>query len=95
MPQPVGRRPVVLLSRDSAYAVRAKITVAPVTSRIRNIPSEVGLGRREGLPRACVANLDSIATIGKARLRQFVAILSAERVRELDAAICFALGLRR
>ncbi|RPJ34838.1 MAG: type II toxin-antitoxin system PemK/MazF family toxin [Planctomycetaceae bacterium] len=44
LPPPTGRRPVVLLSRDDAYAVRALVTVAPVTTRIRSIPAEVPLG---------------------------------------------------
>ncbi len=93
LPQPIGRRPVVLLSRDSAYAVRAKVTVAPITTRIRNIATEVDLGPKDGLVKTCVANLDSINTIDKARLRRFVAILKSEKLRELDGAICYALGL--
>lgn len=43
LPEPVGRRPVLLLSRNAVYAVRASITVAPITTRIRNIPVEVPL----------------------------------------------------
>jgi len=52
----------VLLSRDDAYAIRSRLTVAPVTTRQRGIPSEVALGPEEGLPRPCVANLDSITS---------------------------------
>jgi hypothetical protein len=59
LPPPTGRRPVVLLSRDEAYAVRALVTVASVTTRIRSIPAEVPLGPEDGLPRDCVANLDN------------------------------------
>ena len=92
---PMGHRPVLLLSRDGAYSFRDKVTVAPITSRIRNIPVEVGLGPKEGLPRTCVANLDSINTIEKASLRQFVAMLRAEKLDELEAAIHYALGLQR
>ncbi len=88
-----GRRPVVLLSRDEAYAVRALITVTPVTTRIRRIRSEVALGPEDGLSRRCVANLDSITTVPKASLQQRVTSLSAEKVRAVDAAIRFALGL--
>ena len=68
LPPPSGRRPVVLLSRDEAYAARALVTVAPVTTRIRNIPVEVILGPQDGLPRRCVVNLDTITTISKANL---------------------------
>ncbi len=59
---PVGRRPVVLLTRDEACRTRNQVTVAPVTSRIRNIPVEVRLGHEDGLPRICVVNLDTIAS---------------------------------
>lgn len=85
--------PVILLSRDEAYSVRALVTVAPVTTRIRRIPVEVPLGPEDGLPRACVANLDSIVTIARASLRERVASLSPEKLRAIDAAIHFALGL--
>lgn len=93
LPPPAGRRPVILLSRDEAYTVRALVTVAPVTTRIRHIPAEVPLGPEDGLPRACVANLDTIITIAKASLRERVASLSQEKLRAVDAAIHFALGL--
>lgn len=60
LPPPAGRRPVVLLSRNEAYAVRELVTVAPITTRARRIPTEVPLGPAEGLPKACVVNLDTI-----------------------------------
>ena len=65
LPVPAGRRPVVLLSRNEAYAVRELVTVAPVTTRVRQIPTEVVLGVAEGLPKPCVTNLDTITTIPK------------------------------
>lgn len=92
---PAGHRPVVLLSRDDAYAIRSEVTVAPVTTRIRHIPVEVNLGPGDGLPKACVVNLDSINTIARRRLREFVAMLRAEKLDELDEAIHYALGLQR
>lgn len=95
LPAPVGRRPVVLLSRDEAYRARELVTVAPVTTRIRNIPVEVPLGREEGLARRCVANLDTITTIPKSTLVEFVGELSTGKVGLLDGAIAFALGLER
>lgn len=93
LPAPVGRRPVVLLSRDAAYAIRAAVTVAPVTRTIRDIPVEVALGREEGLPARCVLNLDDLTTIPKSLLRQRVGALSATRLVEVEAAIRFALDL--
>jgi len=93
LPPPTGRRPVVLLSRDEAYGVRALVTVAPVTTRIRHIPAEVPLGTADGLPRACVVNLDTILTIAKVSLREYLTSLSPEKLRAVDVAIHFALGL--
>ena len=93
LPAPAGRRPVVLLSRNEAYEVRELVIVAPVTSRVRRIPTEVALGRADGLPRACVANLDTITTVPKAVLKRRLAELSAERVAAIDRALRFAVGL--
>ena len=93
LPPPVGRRPVVLLSRDTAYAVRTSITVAPVTRTIRDIPVEVPLGREDGLPARCVVNLDDLTTIPTSSLRERVSALSDARLGEIDHAIRFALDL--
>lgn len=92
LPSPIGRRPVVLVSRDEAYSVRALVIVIPVTTRVRDIPVEVPLGREEGLPKACVANADTITTIPKAALVDYAGVLGAEKLVALDEAIRFALG---
>ncbi len=94
LPAPAGKRPVVLLSRNEAYAVRELITVAPVTTRIRQIPTEVPLGSEEGLPKRCVANLDTITTIPKAALTERISTLPAAKVSDVERALRFALGLR-
>ncbi|MDP2720021.1 MAG: type II toxin-antitoxin system PemK/MazF family toxin [Dehalococcoidia bacterium] len=88
-----GRRPVLLLSRDEAYAIRALVIVAPVTTRIRSIPSEVSLGPEDGLPRPCVANLDVITTIARASLRERLTRLRAAKLRAVEEALHFTLGL--
>jgi mRNA interferase MazF len=90
---PAGRRPVVLLSRDEAYAVRSLVIVAPITTRIRHIASEVLLGTADGMPRDCVANLDTITTIPKDCLSDRLASLSPQKLKEVETAIHFALGL--
>ncbi|MCD6567782.1 MAG: type II toxin-antitoxin system PemK/MazF family toxin [Dehalococcoidia bacterium] len=90
---PAGRRPVVLLSRDEACAVRSLVVVAPVTTRIRHIPSEVPLSSSDGLPRDCVANLDTITTIPRDCLRSRLVALSPQKLREVETAVRFALGL--
>ncbi len=92
-PAPSGKRPVVLVSRDDAYAFRDFIMIAPVTTRVRGLPAEVSLGLVEGLPKPCVANLDSLDTVAKRYLVQRAGALSAEKLRELEEAIGFALEL--
>ncbi len=93
LPRPVGRRPVVLLSRDEAYAVRNAVTIAEVTTTIRGIPVEVVLGPEDGLPRKCVANLDTIATIRKDLLTKRITLLQNEKLQQIDAAVRFSLSL--
>lgn len=93
LPRPAGRRPVILLSRDEAYQVRRLVTVAPVTTRIRGIPVEVPLGPKDGLPRECVVNLDTVTTIPKDALKDHVTTLSRSRMTAVDRALSFALGL--
>ena len=93
MPDPAGRRPVVLISRDSSYAVRSSITVVEVSRTIRAIPTEVPLGKREGLPAKCVVNADNVVTIPKAWLETRVGALSPDKVVGLNDALKFALAL--
>lgn len=92
-PKPIGRRPVVLLSRDEAYKVRNAVTVAQVTRTMRDIPVEVGLKKSDGLLQGSVVNLDTITTIRKSRLQEKICFLKANKIREIDKAIKFALAL--
>ncbi len=92
-PEPIGRRPVVLLSRDEAYAVRNALTAAQITTTIRDIPVEVELDEKDGLPQKCVVNLDTITTIRKAILTKRICSLSSEKIEQIDRAIKFALEL--
>lgn len=94
LPPPIGKRPVLLLSRDAAYSVRTSVTVSIVTRTIRAIPVEVPLGPEDGMPAHCVANLDDILTIPKARLTERITILSAEKMTGVARAVIFALDLR-
>lgn len=90
---PAGRRPVLLLSRNDAYQVRALVTVAPLTTRMRGIPVEVKLGPDDGLPKDCVINLDSVVTIRKTRLERRLAVLGPEKLLAAGEALRFALAL--
>ena len=93
LPKPIGRRPVILLSRDEAYLVRSSVTVAEITITIRNIPVEVPLDISDGLSKKCVANLDSVITIPKNLLKSHITTLSPEKVEKINEAIKFALDL--
>jgi mRNA interferase MazF len=92
LPAPVGRRPVLLLSRPQAYRYLTSFIVAEVTTTVRGIPQEVPLGAREGLPRPCVANLDSIHVVHKPRLKDSLGVLPSHRHREVKRALGYALG---
>ena len=94
LPPPIGRRPVVLLSRDAAYRVRTSVTVGMVTRTIRGIPVEVPLGMEDGMPEKCVVNLDDILTIPKLRLVERITTLSPEKMTAVAKAIIFALDLK-
>ncbi len=90
---PAGGRPVLLLSRDEAYSVRELVTVAPVTTRVRHIPSEVHLNLEDGVPKPCVVNLDTITTIARVSLCDRLTTLSTEKLRAVEVALHFALGM--
>jgi len=92
-PEPMGRRPAVLVSRDEAYRVRGAVTVVPLTQTIRRIPVEVPVGRADGVPRKSVANADTITTIPKSFLLDYLTTLSAAKLQALEQAIKFALDL--
>jgi len=90
---PDKRRPVVILTRDSVLEYLGEVTVAPVTTTIRDIPSEVLLGPAEGMPCECAINCDHIQTVAKAKIGSLITALPRVRLREVSNAICFALDL--
>jgi mRNA interferase MazF len=92
LPEPVGTRPVLLLSRDGAYEYLNHVIAVEVTRRVRGIPQEVALGRREGLPRSCVANFDNLRSVSKRFLQERAGQISRRRVGELKRALGHALG---
>ncbi len=93
LPSPIGRRPVVLISRDRAIQVRDVVIVAVVTRTIRDIPSEVLLTSEEGMPAECVANCDVLHTVPKTALADRITLLSTSKRESLDQALRFSLGL--
>lgn len=89
---PDKRRPVLILTRNSAISFLDALTIAPITTTIRDVPSEVYLSPADGLLTECAANLDNIQTVPKAKIGQLIATLSSERMAEVRQAISFALG---
>lgn len=92
---PDKKRPVLILTRESALDFLGEVTVAPITSTVRDIPSEVSLTRADGVPRECAVNLDHLQTVPKARIGQLIASLTAERMTAVQSALLFALGFDR
>lgn len=89
---PDKKRPVLILTRDSVIDVLGEVTVAPITSTVRNIPSEVLLTSEDGLPQHSVVNLDHVHTVPRGRLGALIAVLPVHRMREVRSALLFALG---
>ena len=89
---PDKERPVVVLTRDSAIAYLAAVTVAPVTSTIRGVPSEVILSDADGMKAPCAVNLHNAVTISQHRLGKRVARLGSLRMSEICVALGFSLG---
>ena len=89
---PDKRRPVVVLTRDSAVGYLSTVTVAPITSTIRGVPSEVVLNEEDGMKAPCAVNLHNAVTVSQQRLGKRVAQLSSSRMGEICAALRFSLG---
>jgi mRNA interferase MazF len=90
--EPDKRRPVLILTRNSAIAFLTSITIAPITTTIRGIPTEVILTEADGLFATCVVNADNLQTIPQARFGGFITHLKPEQMRAVRKAIQFALG---
>lgn len=86
------QRPVLVLTRESAIAYLSAVTIAPITSTIRDVPSQVRLTETDGMKGPCAVNLHHIVTVSKASLGRRVAALTPERLKEVCSALGFALG---
>jgi mRNA interferase MazF len=91
-PAPDRRRPVLVLTRQEVIGHLHTVTVAPITTTIRGIPSEVMIGPESGLKATSAINLDNLATVPKAGLRAFVGTVSPQFLSEVREALLFALG---
>lgn len=90
---PDKERPVVILTHTPAIHYLNAVTVAPISSSIRPVPSQVTLSIGDGLLTDCAANLHNIHTVPKKNVGRYITTLSSARMREIDLAIRFALGI--
>jgi mRNA interferase MazF len=82
-----------VLTRESAISVLNSVTIAPITSRIRSIPTELLLTEQDGVPHTCAANFDNLQTVPKSNIGDRITRLTSRRMKEAAAAVSFALGI--
>ena len=90
---PDKERPVLILTRDSVLEYLGEVTVAPITSTIRDIPSEVVLSKADGMPRDCAVNRDHLQTVSKGKIGSFITSLPPAKMADVGRAIRFALDI--
>ena len=91
--RPDKKRPVLILTRDSVLEYLGEVTIAPVTSTVRDIPSEVFLSKQDGMRSDCAVNCDHIQTVAKGRLGSLITTLGPAKMEEVARAIRFAIDL--
>jgi len=90
---PDKKRPVCILTRDSILEYLGEVTVAPVTSTVRDIPSEVFLSNQDGMIKDCTINFDHIQTVSKTKIGSLITTLSKDKMEQVSEAVKFALNL--
>ncbi len=91
--KPDKKRPVLVVTRTSIIEYLGEVTIAPITSTIRDIPSEVFLSKQEGMQQDSVVNCDHIQTVSRGKVGKLITSLSLEKMQEVSRAIRFALDL--
>jgi mRNA interferase MazF len=92
-PGPARRRPALILTRQLGLGVLTSVTVAPITTTARSTRTWVSVGPADGLSRPSSVNLDNLQTVDVARVQQFIAHLSPQKLAQVNSAARFALGL--
>ena len=90
---PDKKRPVLILTRNSVIPYLAEVSIAPITTTVRNIPSEVQLSVLDGMPLDCAINFDHIQTVAKDKIGSKITFLPQEKLKQVGKAISFALEL--
>ena len=91
--RPDKKRPVLILTRDSVLSYLGEVTVAPITTTIRDIPSEVALSKEDGMSRDCAVNCDHLQTVSKGKIGPLVTSLPTSKLTAVSRAIRFALNI--
>jgi mRNA interferase MazF len=91
--KPDKKRPVLIVTRDSVLEYLGEVTVAPITTTVRNIPSEVHLSKAGGMLRDCAVNCDHLQTVTKAKIGSLITTLPPSKMLDVGRAICFALDI--
>jgi len=91
--KPDKKRPVLILTRNSVLEYLGEVTVAPITSLVRNIPSEVFISKAEGMPRDCAVNCDHLQTVSKGKIGSLITSLPPTKMIDVGRAVRFALNI--
>ena len=91
--RPNKKRPVLILTRDSVLEYLNEVTIAPITSTVRNIPSEVFLTKADGMLRDCAVNCDHLQTVPKGKIGSLITSLLPAKMVDVGQAIRFALDI--
>ena len=91
--RPDKNRPVLILTRNSVLEYLSEVTVAPITSTVRNIPSEVFPSKADGMPQDCAVNCDHLQTVSKGKIGSLITSLPPAKMVDVGRAIRFALGI--
>ncbi len=90
---PDKKRPVLIITRNSILEYLNEVTVVPITSTIRDIPSEVFLTEEDGMPKDCAVNCDHVQTVSKSKLGSLITTLTSEKLIQVSKAIRFSLDV--
>jgi mRNA interferase MazF len=90
---PDKKRPILILTRNSVLAYLGQVTIAPITSTVRDIPSEVFLSKKDGMQRDCAINFDHIRTVSRGKIGSLITRLTPEKLQKVREAFSFALDL--
>ena len=91
--KPDKKRPVLILTRDSVLDYLGEVTIAPITSTVRNIPSEVFLSKTDHMLRDCAVNCDHLQTVSKGKIGSLITSLPRDKMVEVGQAIRFAIDI--